>query len=190
MTAASSAIDFEGSLQTTKSALTGDTEVQPAGTRLCQRHRCCCGGAFPLWREHHVRAVAVGSSWHGQEKDTGSSDAYTETARGERHPIVGDGAALHMVQNMAVALKNKVAEEDVDQGNGGLGCTLRRKHSEASERLQVVLQQYKTALGPDASFLQQEEESQMWPKQSRHQLLLLSSTNIRQNILCYQKYHP
>ncbi|KAI9520655.1 hypothetical protein NQZ68_015575 [Dissostichus eleginoides] len=64
------------------------------------------------------------------------------------------------LQNMAVALKNKVAEEDVDQGNGGLGCTLRRKHSEASERLQVVLQQYKTALGPDASFLQQEEESQ------------------------------
>ncbi|XP_033953720.1 uncharacterized protein [Pseudochaenichthys georgianus] len=64
------------------------------------------------------------------------------------------------LQNMAVALKNKVAEEDVDKGNGGLGCTLRRKHAEASERLQVVLQQYKTALGPDASFLQHEEESQ------------------------------
>ncbi|KAI9536783.1 hypothetical protein NQZ68_031091, partial [Dissostichus eleginoides] len=64
------------------------------------------------------------------------------------------------LQNMAVALKNKVAEEDVDKGNGGLWCTLRRKHSEASERLQVVLQQYKTALGPDASFLQHEEESQ------------------------------
>ncbi|KAF3847112.1 hypothetical protein F7725_020140 [Dissostichus mawsoni] len=64
------------------------------------------------------------------------------------------------LQNMAVALKNKVAEEDVDKGNGGLGCTLRRKHSESSERLQVVLQQYKTALGPDASFLQHEEESQ------------------------------
>ncbi|KAI9525227.1 hypothetical protein NQZ68_009907 [Dissostichus eleginoides] len=64
------------------------------------------------------------------------------------------------LQNMAVALKNKVAEEDVDKGNGGLGCTLRRKHSEASERLQVVLQQYKTALGPDASFLRHEEESQ------------------------------
>ncbi|XP_071062413.1 uncharacterized protein [Pseudochaenichthys georgianus] len=62
------------------------------------------------------------------------------------------------LQNMAVALKNKVAEED--KGNGGLGCTLRRKHAEASERLQVVLQQYKTALGPDASFLQHEEESQ------------------------------
>ncbi|KAI4799323.1 hypothetical protein KUCAC02_017022 [Chaenocephalus aceratus] len=64
------------------------------------------------------------------------------------------------LQNMAVALKNKVAEEDVDKGNGGLGCILRRKHAEASERLQVVLQQYKTALGPDASFLQHEEESQ------------------------------
>ncbi|XP_033937549.1 uncharacterized protein [Pseudochaenichthys georgianus] len=64
------------------------------------------------------------------------------------------------LQNMAVALKNKVAEEDVDKGNGGLGCTLRRKHAEASERLQVVLQQYNTALGPDASFLQHEEESQ------------------------------
>ncbi|KAI4806439.1 hypothetical protein KUCAC02_017264 [Chaenocephalus aceratus] len=64
------------------------------------------------------------------------------------------------LQNMAVALKNKVTEEDVDKGNGGLGCTLRRKHAEASERLQVVLQQYKTALGPDASFLQHEEESQ------------------------------
>ncbi|KAI9532247.1 hypothetical protein NQZ68_033872 [Dissostichus eleginoides] len=62
------------------------------------------------------------------------------------------------LQNMAVALKNKVAEEDVDKGNGGLG--LRRKQSEASERLQVVMQQYKTALGPDASFLQHEEESQ------------------------------
>ncbi|KAI4811121.1 hypothetical protein KUCAC02_014040 [Chaenocephalus aceratus] len=71
------------------------------------------------------------------------------------------------LQNMAVALKNKVAELKaklnlpyVDKGNGGLGCTLRRKHAEASERLQVVLQQYKTALGPDASFLQHEEESQ------------------------------
>ncbi|KAI4803000.1 hypothetical protein KUCAC02_006563 [Chaenocephalus aceratus] len=63
-------------------------------------------------------------------------------------------------QNMAVALKNKVAEEDVDKGDGGLGCTLRRKHAEASERLQVVLQQFKTAFGPDASFLQHEEESQ------------------------------
>ncbi|KAI4813958.1 hypothetical protein KUCAC02_003176, partial [Chaenocephalus aceratus] len=64
------------------------------------------------------------------------------------------------LQNMAVALKYKVTEEDVDKGNGGLGCTLRRKHAEASERLQVVLQQYKTALGPDAAFLQHEEESQ------------------------------
>ncbi|KAI4811394.1 hypothetical protein KUCAC02_014304 [Chaenocephalus aceratus] len=43
------------------------------------------------------------------------------------------------LQNMAVALKNKVAEEDVDKGNGGLGCTLRRKHAETSERLQVGL---------------------------------------------------
>ncbi|KAK1886821.1 Malate synthase G [Dissostichus eleginoides] len=31
------------------------------------------------------------------------------------------------LQNMPVALKNKVAEEDVDKGNGGLGCTLRRR---------------------------------------------------------------
>ncbi|KAF3842479.1 hypothetical protein F7725_024430 [Dissostichus mawsoni] len=60
------------------------------------------------------------------------------------------------LQNMAVALKNKVAEE----GEWRTWVHPKKKHSEASERLQVVLQQYKTALGPDASFLQHEEESQ------------------------------
>ncbi|KAI9525701.1 hypothetical protein NQZ68_006250 [Dissostichus eleginoides] len=57
------------------------------------------------------------------------------------------------LQNMPVALKNKVAEE-------GEWRTWLHPKKEASERLQVVLQQYKTALGPDASFLQHEEESQ------------------------------
>ncbi|KAK9977019.1 hypothetical protein ABG768_018840 [Culter alburnus] len=55
------------------------------------------------------------------------------------------------LQSLAVVLKNKMAEED--KGNEGLGCLLRRRLSEVSERLQVVLQQYKTALGPEASVL-------------------------------------
>ncbi|KAK9972431.1 hypothetical protein ABG768_025738 [Culter alburnus] len=55
------------------------------------------------------------------------------------------------LQSLAVVLKNKMAEED--KGNEGLCCLLRRRLSEVSERLQVVLQQYKTALGPEASVL-------------------------------------
>ncbi|XP_060721178.1 uncharacterized protein LOC132842472 isoform X3 [Tachysurus vachellii] len=57
------------------------------------------------------------------------------------------------LQSLAVVLKNKMTEEDVDKGNEGLCCLLRRRLSEVSERLQVVLQQYKTALGPEASVL-------------------------------------
>ncbi|XP_058624138.1 uncharacterized protein LOC131535024 isoform X1 [Onychostoma macrolepis] len=57
------------------------------------------------------------------------------------------------LQSLAVVLKNKIAEEDVDKGNEGLCCLLRRRLSEVSERLQVLLQQYKTALGPEASAL-------------------------------------
>ncbi|XP_058624139.1 uncharacterized protein LOC131535024 isoform X2 [Onychostoma macrolepis] len=55
------------------------------------------------------------------------------------------------LQSLAVVLKNKIAEED--KGNEGLCCLLRRRLSEVSERLQVLLQQYKTALGPEASAL-------------------------------------
>ncbi|KAK9970033.1 hypothetical protein ABG768_028172 [Culter alburnus] len=55
------------------------------------------------------------------------------------------------LQSLAVVLKNKMAEED--KGNEGLCFLLRRRLSEVSERLQVVLQQYKTALGPEASVL-------------------------------------
>ncbi|XP_047676152.1 uncharacterized protein LOC113658020 isoform X2 [Tachysurus fulvidraco] len=57
------------------------------------------------------------------------------------------------LQSLAVVLKNKMAEEDVDKGNEGLCCLLRRRLSEVSEQLQVVLQQYKIALGPEASVL-------------------------------------
>ncbi|KAF4118213.1 hypothetical protein G5714_000264 [Onychostoma macrolepis] len=64
-----------------------------------------------------------------------------------------DGTTLHMVAEPAVVLKNKIAEEHVDKGNEGLCCLLRRRLSEVSERLQVLLQQYKTALGPEASAL-------------------------------------
>ncbi|KAF4118211.1 hypothetical protein G5714_000262 [Onychostoma macrolepis] len=64
-----------------------------------------------------------------------------------------DGTTLHMVAEPAVVLKNKIAEEDVDKGNEGLCCLLRRRLSEVSERLQVLLQQYKTVLGPEASAL-------------------------------------
>ncbi|XP_077051713.1 uncharacterized protein LOC143701906 isoform X1 [Siphateles boraxobius] len=59
------------------------------------------------------------------------------------------------LQSLAMVLKNKLAEED--QGNEGLCCLLRRL-SEVSERFQVVLQQYKTALGPEASVLLHVEE--------------------------------
>ncbi|XP_051980628.1 uncharacterized protein LOC127641854 isoform X3 [Xyrauchen texanus] len=62
------------------------------------------------------------------------------------------------LQSLAMVLKNKLAEEDVDQGNEGLCCLLRRRLSEVSERFQVVLQQYKTALGPEASVLLHVEE--------------------------------
>ncbi|XP_057217739.1 uncharacterized protein LOC130571061 isoform X2 [Triplophysa rosa] len=55
------------------------------------------------------------------------------------------------LQSLALVLKNKIAEED--KGNEGRFCVLRRRLSEVSERLQVVLQQYKTALGPEASAL-------------------------------------
>lgn len=60
-----------------------------------------------------------------------------------------------------MVLKNKIAEEDVDKGKEGLCCLLRRR---LSERLQVVLQQYKTALGPEASaLLHVEAEDQSSP---------------------------
>ncbi|XP_072563712.1 uncharacterized protein [Paramormyrops kingsleyae] len=55
------------------------------------------------------------------------------------------------LQSLAVVLKNKIAEED--KRNEGLCCLLRRRLSDVSQRLQVVLQQYKTALGPEASAL-------------------------------------
>ncbi|XP_050974976.1 uncharacterized protein LOC127170781 [Labeo rohita] len=41
------------------------------------------------------------------------------------------------LQSLAVVLKNKIAEEDVDKGNEGLCCLLRRRLSDVSERLQV-----------------------------------------------------
>ncbi|XP_050957788.1 uncharacterized protein LOC127158862 [Labeo rohita] len=53
------------------------------------------------------------------------------------------------LQSLAVLLKNKISEED----NEGLCCVLRRRLSEVSERMHVALQQYKTALGPEASAL-------------------------------------
>ncbi|KAF4098004.1 hypothetical protein G5714_022012 [Onychostoma macrolepis] len=62
-----------------------------------------------------------------------------------------DGTTLHMVAEPAVVLKKKIAEED--KGKEGLCCLLRRRLSEVSERLQVLLQPYKTALGPEASAL-------------------------------------
>ncbi|KAF3837653.1 hypothetical protein F7725_009421 [Dissostichus mawsoni] len=156
--AASSAIDFEGSLQT-KKRLNQEMLKYNQLVRLCQRHRCCCG-------EHSLSGGSIMSArpWevHGMAKKKILDQVMLTRRLQEEKGILLLEMAQHCtwLQNMAVALKNKVAEEDVDKGNGGLGCTLRRKHSEASERLQVVLQQYKTALGPDASFLQHEEESQ------------------------------
>ncbi|XP_028977260.2 uncharacterized protein LOC105009293 isoform X5 [Esox lucius] len=48
-----------------------------------------------------------------------------------------------------------------DLGDEGLCCLLRRRLSEVSERFQVVLQQYKTALGPEASVLLHVEEENL-----------------------------
>ncbi|XP_076616610.1 uncharacterized protein LOC143339323 [Chaetodon auriga] len=63
------------------------------------------------------------------------------------------------LQKQAEELENKVAENE--QGNKGLCCLLKKQLSEVSEQLQVVLQQYKTALGPEASaHLQVEDEDQ------------------------------
>ncbi|XP_073670531.1 uncharacterized protein [Paramisgurnus dabryanus] len=59
------------------------------------------------------------------------------------------------LQSLALALKNKMAEED--KGNKELCCLLRRS-SVVSEGLQVVLQQYKTALGLEVSVLLHVEE--------------------------------
>ncbi|CAL8294689.1 unnamed protein product [Arctogadus glacialis] len=68
------------------------------------------------------------------------------------------------LQNLALVLKNKVAEEggeSGDKGDEGLCSLLRRRNTEVSEGLQVVLQKYKTALGPEASvILNIEEEDQ------------------------------
>ncbi|XP_034149558.1 uncharacterized protein LOC105009293 isoform X3 [Esox lucius] len=65
------------------------------------------------------------------------------------------------LQSLSMVLKNKLAEEDVDLGDEGLCCLLRRRLSEVSERFQVVLQQYKTALGPEASVLLHVEEENL-----------------------------
>lgn len=63
------------------------------------------------------------------------------------------------LQKQAEELKNKVAEND--QANEGLCCLLKKQLSELLEQLQVVLRQYKTALGPEASVhLHIEEEDQ------------------------------
>ncbi|XP_030202201.1 uncharacterized protein LOC115535279 [Gadus morhua] len=65
------------------------------------------------------------------------------------------------LQNLALVLKNKVAEsggESGDKGAEGLCSLLRRRNTEVSEGLQVVLQKYKTALGPEASVIQNIEE--------------------------------
>ncbi|CAL8234900.1 unnamed protein product [Boreogadus saida] len=65
------------------------------------------------------------------------------------------------LQNLALVLKNKVAEEGGESGDEGLCSLLRRRNTEVSEGLQVVLQKYKTALGPEASvILNIEEEDQ------------------------------
>ncbi|XP_030263836.1 uncharacterized protein LOC115575724 [Sparus aurata] len=53
------------------------------------------------------------------------------------------------LQKQTEELKNKVAEND--QGNEGLCSIFKKQLSELLEQLQVVLQQYKTALGPEAS---------------------------------------
>ncbi|XP_028977256.2 uncharacterized protein LOC105009293 isoform X4 [Esox lucius] len=55
----------------------------------------------------------------------------------------------------------EVHGNDVDLGDEGLCCLLRRRLSEVSERFQVVLQQYKTALGPEASVLLHVEEENL-----------------------------
>jgi len=49
---------------------------------------------------------------------------------------------------------------NVDKGSEGLCCLLRRRLSEVLDRFQVVLQQYKTALGPEASVLPHIEEEE------------------------------
>lgn len=63
------------------------------------------------------------------------------------------------LQNQTVILQKNLAREG--KGNDGLCCLLRRRLAEVSERLQAVLQQYKTALGPEASVLQIEEDNQI-----------------------------
>ncbi|XP_062257833.1 uncharacterized protein LOC133966820 [Platichthys flesus] len=62
------------------------------------------------------------------------------------------------LQNLAVVLRNKVAEDDT--GSEGLCCLLRKRLSEVLDKFEVVLQQYKTALGPEASVLPHVEEEE------------------------------
>ncbi|XP_028313659.1 uncharacterized protein LOC114469942 isoform X2 [Gouania willdenowi] len=59
------------------------------------------------------------------------------------------------LQKQAEEIKKKVAEND--QGNEGLCCLLRSQLSEVSDQLQVVLQQYRTALSPGTSVLLRKE---------------------------------
>ncbi|KAF4100907.1 hypothetical protein G5714_019103 [Onychostoma macrolepis] len=93
------------------------------------------------WEVHGSANISIKKQLHDQVMQEEKSIMVLEM----------DGTTLHMVAEPAVVLKKKIAEGD--KGNEGLCCLLRRRLSEVSERLQVLLRQYKTALGPEASAL-------------------------------------
>lgn len=63
------------------------------------------------------------------------------------------------LKNQNAILQKALSVED--EGNEGVCCLLRRRLGDMSETLQTVLQQYKTALGPEATMFLQAEDDQM-----------------------------
>lgn len=99
---------------------------------------------------HYSANISVKKRLHGQVM-------LTMRLQEERGIVVLEMAQhCTWLQRLAVALKNKMAEED--KGNEGLCCLLRRRSSVVTEGLQVVLQQYKTPLGLEVSVLLHVEE--------------------------------
>ncbi|XP_056456437.1 uncharacterized protein LOC130390471 isoform X2 [Gadus chalcogrammus] len=101
-------------------------------------------GAIWPWEDYGSVTIGVKKRLHDQEM--------LKTRLEEELPILVLEMALHCtwLQNLGVALKTELARYEDENG---LHCLLARRLAEVEERHQMVLQRYKTALGPLASVL-------------------------------------
>ncbi|XP_041640498.1 uncharacterized protein LOC121508067 isoform X2 [Cheilinus undulatus] len=110
--------------------------------------------ASPIWpwEVHGSANISVKKKMHDQVMLT--------TRLQEEKTVLVLEMAQHCtwLQNFSVLLKTKVAEEG--SGNKGLCCLLKKRLFEVLQRLEVVVQQYKTALGPVASTLLNVEDEE------------------------------